>query len=295
MFAICGKEMCMANTILVTGATGTIGRDVTKELAKRGAAVRTGVRDPDKAKEVLGSDIALTQFDFEDPQSFRNSLKDVTKVFVLPPLMPNQVETTNAFVDAARDAGVKHILKLSAINADAEPPYTFGKWHAAEEQHIRNSGLGFTFLRPNSFMQNFINYSPPRDGVIYLPWGNGKASFVDTRDIARAAAQVLTEEGHEGKTYTLTGSAALGIADVARILSDAAKREIKYVDVPEAAARNGMLHAGLAQWRVDGAMELHAINKQSLWAGVTNDIENVTGQAATTFAQFARDHADRFR
>lgn len=294
MFAICGKDMRMANRILVTGATGTIGRDVTKELAKRGAAVRAGVRDPNKAKGMLGSDIALTSFDFEDPQSFRNSLKDVTKVFVLPPLMPNQVETINAFVDAARDAGVKHILKLSAINADADPPCTFGKWQVAEEQHIRNSGLGFTFLRPNSFMQNFINYSPPRDGVIYLPWGNGQASFVDTRDIARAAAEVLTEEGHEGKTYTLTGPAALGIADVARILSDAAKRGIKYVDVPEAATRDGMLQAGLAQWQADGAMELHAINKQSLWAAVTNDIENVTGHAAITFAQFARDHADRF-
>jgi uncharacterized protein YbjT (DUF2867 family) len=219
MFAICGKKMCMADTILVTGATGTIGRDVIKELAKKGAGVRAGVRDPDNAKGMLGSDIALRSFDFEDPQSFRISLKDVTNVFVLPPLMPNQVETINAFVDAARDAGVKHIVKLSAINADAEPSYTFGKWHDAEEQHIRNSGLRFTFLRPNSFMQNFINYSPPRDGVIYLPWGNGTASFVDTRDIARAAAKVLTEEGHEGKTYTLTGPAELGITDVARILS----------------------------------------------------------------------------
>jgi uncharacterized protein YbjT (DUF2867 family) len=284
----------MPETILVTGATGTIGRDVTKELATKGADVRAGVRDPDKAKKLLDPAIELTRFDFENPQSFSDALKDVTKVFVLPPLMLNQVEATNVFVDAASSAGVEHIVELSVIGADAEPPFTFGKWHAAEDRHIRDSGIAFTLLRPNSFMQNFINYFPPRDGVIYLPWGNGKASFVNTRDIARVAAEVLTTNGHEGKIYTLTGPAALGIADVAKFLAEAAKRDIQYVDVPEAAARDGMLQAGVPQWQVDGVMELHAINKQSCWAAVTNDIENVTGKSATTFAQFARDYADHF-
>jgi len=285
----------MAQIILVTGATGTIGREVVKELAKKGAAVRAGVHDQDKAKAMFGPSIVLRSFDFENPQSCRDSLKDVTKVLILPPLMLNQVETINAFVDAARDEGVRHIVKISAINADADPPYTFGKWHVAEEQHICNSGLGFTFLRPNSFMQNFINYFPPREGAICLPWGKGEASFVDTRDVARAAAEVLTKEGHEGKTYTLTGPSALGIADVARSLSDSTKRHIKYMDVPEVAARDGMLQAGVPRWQVDGVMELHAINKRSLWATVTDDVETVTRQAATSFAQFANDHADRFR
>jgi uncharacterized protein YbjT (DUF2867 family) len=285
----------MAHTILVTGATGTIGRDVLNELAKRGAAVRAGVRDQEKAKAMFGASMVLRPFDFENSQACRDSLKGVTKVLVLPPLMPNRVETINAFVDAAREAGVEHIVKISAINVDAHPSYTFGKWHAAEEQHIRNSGLGFTFLRPNSLMQNFINYFPPCEGVICLPWGKGEASFVDARDVARAAVEVLTKEGHEGKTYTLTGPSALGIADVATSLSDATKRHIKYMDVPEPAARDGMLEAGVAQWQVDGVMELHAINKRSLWATVTNDVESVTRQAATTFAQFARDYADRFR
>lgn len=131
--------------------------------------------------------------------------------------------------------------------------------------------------------------------ALFVCRGKGEASFVDTRDIARAAAEVLTKEGHDGKTYTLTGPSALKIADVAKSLSDAAKRHIKYMDVPEGAARDGMLQAGLAPWEVDGVMELHAINKRSLWATVTNDVETVTKQAATTFAQFARDHAARFR
>ena len=144
-------------------------------------------------------------------------------------------------------------------------------------------------------MQNFVTHFSPRNGSIYLPWGNGTASFVDTRDIASVAAEVLTSDGHEGKIYTLTGPAALGIADVARILSEAAGRELKYVDVPEDAARDGMLQAGLPQWQVEPIMELHAINKQSRWSAVTSDIENVTSTPATDFAEFARDHADRFR
>src|SRR6266496_685848 len=283
----------MAKTVLVTGATGTIGRDVAKILSENAVPIRAGVRDQAKARKQLGADIALVTFDFEDAASFPGALKGVEKVFLLPPLMPNQVEVTNAFVDAAKRAGVRHIVKLSEIGADASPPYTFGKWHAANEQHIRESGLAFTFLRPNSFMQNFITYFPPRDGAIYLPWGTGTASFVDTRDVGSVAAEVLTSDGHEEKTYTLTGPAALGIADVARILSEAAGREFKYVDVPEGAARDGMLQAGMPKWLVEAVMDLHAVNKQNRWSAVTADIEKVAGNPPTDFAQFARDHAEK--
>src|SRR5207253_6430121 len=193
-------------------------------------------------------------------------------------------EVASAFVDAAKRAGVRHIVRLSVIGVDIES-FTFGRWHAAGERDTRESGLAFTFLRPNSFMQNFINHFPPRDGVIYLPWGNGKASFVDTRDIATAAAEVLITRDHEGKTYTLTGPAALGIAEVANILSEAAGREINYVDVPESAARDGMLQAGLPQWQVEPLLEPHATNKQSRWSAVTSDAEKVTDAHPIDFAQ----------
>jgi uncharacterized protein YbjT (DUF2867 family) len=285
----------MAKTILVTGATGTVGRDVAKLLSKKGAEVRAGVRDQAKARPRLHDDIALVTFDFENEGSFAGALDGVAKVFLLPPLLPNQVQLTNMFVDAAKRAGIRHIVKLSAIGVDDETQSTVGKRHAANEQHIRESDLAFTFLRPNSFMQNFITYFPPRNGAIYLPWGNGTASFVDTRNIASVAAEALTSDGHEEKTYTLTGPAALGIADVARILSEAAGREFEYVDVPEGAARDGMLQAGLPRWLVEALMELHAINRQNRWDAVTSDIEKVTGNPPSDFAQFARDHAEKFR
>jgi len=285
----------MSRPVLVTGATGTIGRDVAKQLSEKGVSVRAGVRDQAKARKQFGSKIALTSFDFENEKTFAEALEGVQKVFLLPPLLPNQLEVMDAFVDAAKRAGIRHIVKLSAIGVDDERRPTAIEGHAANEQHIRESGAAFTFLRPNSFMQNFFTYFPPRNGAIYLPWGNGSASFVDTRDIASVAARVLTSDGHEGKIYTLTGPATLGIAEVARILSEVTRREFKYVDVPEAAARDGMLQAGLPQWQVELVMELHAVNKQSRWNAITSDIEKVTGTPPTDFAQFARDHADKFR
>jgi len=285
----------MSKSVLVTGATGTIGRDVAKRLSQRGVSVRAGVRDRAKARKQFGSDIALAPFDFENEKTFSEALEGMEKIFLLPPLLPNQLELMNAFVDAAKRAGVRHIVKLSAIGVDDDTRPTAVKWHAANEQHIRESGLAFTFLRPNSFMQNFITYFPPRNGAIHLPWGNGTASFVDTRDIASVVANVLTSDGHQGKIYTLTGPATLGIAEVARILSEVTGREFKYVDVPEAAARDGMLQAGVPQWQVDLVMELHAVNKQNRWNAVTSDVEKVTGIPPTDFAQFARDHADKFR
>jgi len=257
--------------------------------------VRAGVRDKAKARKQFGADIALVPFDFENEKMFSAALEGVEKVFLLPPLLPNQLELMNRFVDAAKRAGVGHIVKLSAIGIDDETQSTAIKWHGASERHIRESGVAFTFLRPNSFMQNFITYFPPRNGAIYLPWGNGTASFVDTRDIASVAAKALTSDGHEGKIYTLTGPATLGIAEVALILSEVAGREFKYVDVPEAAARDGMLQAGVPPWQVELVLELHAINKQNRWSAVTSDVEKVTGTPPTDFAQFARDHADKFR
>lgn len=285
----------MNKPILVTGATGTIGREVVRHLSKKNAAVRAGIRDTAKARTQFGEAVEVTPFDFEGTGSYSAALKDVEKLFILPPLIPNQVDVITALVEAAKSAGVRHIVKLSAIGADPEARSTLGKWHGQTDEHIRQSGLALTILRPNSFMQNFINYFPPRDGVIYLPWGEGKASFVDARDIGAVAAEILTDDGHVGSTYDLTGPEALGIADVARILSTGASREIRYIDVPEAAARDAMLQAHIPEWQVDALLELHAINKKGLWNGVTSDVEKITGHSATTFTQFARDHAASFR
>ena len=284
----------MKNSILVTGATGTIGRDVVKCLGRKNVPVRAAVRNLGKAAQNFGPGIELCEFDFANQATFGRALADVESVFLLPPLDPQQTAIVNQFVDAAKQAGVRHLVKLSVIDADRNPPFAIGSWHAASDRHIQDSGLSFVLLRPNSFMQNFITYFPPRDGAIYLPWGNGRASFIDTRNIAEVAAETLTDRSHANQTYSLTGPAALGIGDVASILSEAAGRQIKYVDVPESAARDGMLQAGLPRWQVDALMELNEINKASHWSMVTADVAKITGRPATDFATFARDHAQKF-
>src|SRR5438094_3213301 len=260
----------MRKPLLVTGATGTIGRDVARQLSAKGVAVRAGVRNKARARKQFDADIALVPFDFENEKTFSSALESVEKVSLLPPLLPNQLKVMNTFVDAAKRAGVRHIVKLSAIGVDDATQPTAVKWHGANERHIREGGIAFTFLRPNSFMQNFITYFPPRNGAIYLPWGNGTASFVDTRDIASVAAKALTSDGHGGRIYTLTGPATLGIAEVALILSQVTGREFKYVDVPEAAARDGMLQPGVPPWQVELVLELLAINMDDRWSAVTS-------------------------
>src|SRR6266436_7609823 len=124
----------MSKPVLVTGATGTIGRDVAKQLSGRGVSVRAGVRDKARARKQFGAYIALVPFDFENEKTFSGALEGIERVFLLPPLLPNQLDVMNTFVDAAKRAGVRHIVKLSAIGVDEATQPTAVKWHAANEQ-----------------------------------------------------------------------------------------------------------------------------------------------------------------
>jgi uncharacterized protein YbjT (DUF2867 family) len=208
----------------------------------------------------------------------------------------NQVEMCNRFVDQAKQAGVKHIVKLSAFGCDMEPGILLGRAHRAVEKYVEASGLAWTFLRPNNFMQNFIHFhAPDKQGNIYLPWGNGAVSFIAAEDIGAVAARALSSEGHAKKAYTLTGPEALTVAEAAETLSQATGRTIKYVDVPEEAARKAMLDMGMPKGAVDGLMELHAIDKAGYAATVTTTVRDVTGRPAKTFKEFARENAAKWK
>ena len=286
----------MSTTILVTGATGTIGSQVVAHLAKKqDVTIRAGVRDAAKAKGKLGANVTPVDFDYEKPDTLAAACKGADKVFLLTPFAPNQVELGTRLVDAAKAAGVKHIVKLSAMGADQEPGIQLGRWHRAIEKHVEASGIAWTFLRPNNFMDNFVSYYPPdKEGAIYLPWGNGACSFIDARDVGAVAAACLTSSGHEGKAYVPTGPEAFTIAQAAATLSEVTGRNIKYVDVPEAAAKKAMLDMGLPAWMVDGMMELHAVDKAGYAAIVTDDVKTLTGQAPRSFRDFARDNKSKW-
>jgi uncharacterized protein YbjT (DUF2867 family) len=283
--------------ILVTGATGTIGSQVVSALkGHNDVAVRVGVRSAAKATGLAGGNVTPVDFEYDKPEQVKKAVEGVDKLFLVTPFVQNQVELATGLIDAAKAAGVRHIVKLSALGADFEPGIQLGRWHRAVEKAIEASGIAWTFLRPNNFMENFLNYYPPdASGNIYLPWGQGACSWVAGSDVAAVAAAALTGKGHEGKAYEPSGPEALTIAQVASVLSEVIGRKITYVDVPEEAARKAMLDMGMPVWMVDAMMELHGIDKAGYATKVTGDVQRVTGRAPTGFALFAQQNAARWK
>ncbi|WNG54985.1 SDR family oxidoreductase [Archangium gephyra] len=280
-------------TILVTGATGTIGSQLVSALKGRNdVTVRVAVRSAAKAKSLEGGNVTPIDFEYTKPELIQKAVAGVEKLFLVTPFTPDQVDLGARLVDQAKAAGVKHIVKLSAMGADVEPGIQLGRWHRTLERYISGSGLTYTFLRPNNFMDNFINFYPPgKDGNIYLPWGQGACSFIAGSDIAAVAAAALTSSGHENKAYNLTGPEAFTIGHAAATIAEVSGKKANYVDVPEAAASRAMLDMGMPAGLVDAMMELHAIDKAGYAGEVTDAVQKITGRAPMTFASFARQHA----
>lgn len=286
----------MAGKILITGATGATGTEVTKALAARGAEVVVGVRSPEKAKGIEGPHVHPVELDHARPETYARAFEGAERVFLLTPFAADSVDIGKRIVDAAKAAGARHIVKLSALGVENEPGIQLGRWHREVEKYVEASGIAWTHLRPNSFMQNFINYfggAIKPEGKIYLPFGQAKVSWIDTRDIGEVAAAILAGDAsaHAGKAYDLTGPAALGVDEVAAAIGRAIGKEVTYVDVPEEAVRQGMLSYGMPEWMVNAMMELHAMNKAGYAAGTTDLVEKIGGKKPLDFDQFARDHA----
>jgi uncharacterized protein YbjT (DUF2867 family) len=284
--------------ILITGATGTAGREVVEELRRLGAkGVRALVRDPARAGFIREAGIDAVAGDFDRPETLSAALEGVERALLLTPPSPQTFEQQRAFVEAAKRAGVRHVVKFSAFGADADAPEGFGKWHGQSEELLKSSGLAWTMLQPNFFMQNLLGQAGQiaSTGSIYQPVGDARASFIDVRDIAAVAARTLTEEGHEGKTYVLTGPEALSYHDVATKLSEATGRSINYVPISPEQFRAGALGAGLPEWLVSALERLNDIFAAGQAAQVTDDVRRVGRKEPSTFDQFARDHAEAFK
>jgi len=283
--------------ILVTGATGTTGREIVGELRRLGVVgVRALVRDPARAAFIREAEFETAEGDFDRPETLGAALEGVERVLLLTPPTPQTFAQQSAFVEAARRAGVRHVVKFSAIGADADAPEGFGKWHGQSEDLLKSSGLAWTMLRPNFFMQNILWQARQivATGAIYQPVGEARASFIDVRDIAAVAARALTEPGHEGQTYVLTGPEALSYRDIAAKLSDATGRQINYVPITPAQFREGALGAGQPEWLVSALERLNELFASGRAAEVNDNVRRVGKKEPTTFDQFARDHAAAF-
>ena len=276
--------------ILVTGASGTVGSEVVKALGGRSAGVRAGYRT---RPQNVPAGVESVKLDYERPETIRPALQGVDTLF----LLSNTVDPERKVVDEAKRAGVKRIVKLSVIGA-AEEGFTFARWHRAVEKYIEASGLGWTFLRPNGFMQNVVTYMGETirsQSAIYSPAGNAAASHIDARDVGAVGARVLTDKGHEGKAYELTGPAALTYGQIAEILSRVLGRTIGYVPISPEQYRQAAVAAGTPEGYADALVDLNRYYLEGKASVVTPSVRQLTGRDAIPFEQFARDHADKLR
>ena len=285
----------MSNRILVTGASGNIGRALVAQLSARGADFRVMSSRPGTAPAGLRE----VQGDFTQRDSLEAAFAGVDTLFLLLPLVPGIEAMARNAVDAAKAAGVKHIVRSSGAGADARSPMSLARLHGEIDEAVMASGIPFTVLRPSSFMQNHLNFyagSIQAASAVYAPRGEGAVGLIDVRDIAEVAALVLTEPAaHAGAVYTLTGGEALTDAQSVAAISRAVGREIRYVDVPEATAVEAMTQMGFAPSLIDWLMSLNHVIKQGWAAGLSDDVKRLTGHAPRTFDAFSREHAAAWR
>jgi uncharacterized protein YbjT (DUF2867 family) len=276
--------------ILVTGASGTVGSEVVKALVARKAPVRAGYRS---RPQNVPAGVETVALDYDRPETIAPALREVETLF----LLSNTVAPEVRVVDEAKRAGVKRIVKLSVLGA-GEGLFEFARWHRPVEQHIEASGLAWTHLRPNGFMQNMINYKGETirtQSALYASVGDAAISHVDARDIGAAAGRVLTESGHEGKAYDLTGGAALTYGQVAQALSTALGRTIRYVPITGEQYRAAAVAAGTPEPYADALVDLDRAYAAGVGSRVAADVKTLTGRDPISFDAFARDHAPSMR
>ncbi len=270
----------MAGKILITGATGTVGSAVGKALQSKGADFVAASREVQKVKEKFGSGVAAIAFDFADHSTYESATQGVDKVFLLgPPVDPNMDRLLTPFVHHLREKGINRVVYLSAFGVeevkDSMP------FHATLEKLLKDNGFAVTFLRPTFFAQNFGNYE--RDNienrkVVYSPAGQGKAAFVDIKDVGEVAARVLLEPGHEGKVYTLTGPVAYSYGDVAGILSEVRGETIHYpAPSPEEYAQV-LKSAGAPEFVAGYMNKVYRLIRDGHADYASPDVENLLGR-----------------
>ena len=286
-------------TILISGATGNIGTELTKLLAAQGVPFRAMVRHPDDEsaqalRALPGAELAAA--DFNNPASVGRALTGIERAFLLTHSSAQAEAQQLSFVAQARQAGVRHLIKQSQWAASTESPVRFLRYHAVVERAITASGLAYTFLRPNLFMQGLLAFKPSIQarGQLFAPIGEAKVSVVDVRDIAVAAAAALTEPGHENKIYDLTGPQALTHREMAAELSTALHRSVAFVDVAPAELLAFLRKTGMDAWMAEGLVEDYAHYHRGEAAEVAPGVQQATGQPPRSFATFAHDYAPIF-
>ena len=283
--------------ILVVGATGTIGKHVVTGLKAKGEQVRAMIRNPEKAPPAAREPgVEYVTGDLENSESVIAALRGVEKAFLLSPEDPRMPELHGKFAAAAKDAGLRHLVRLSILPANPDAPLPIAKWHGEADRLVMESGVPYTILRPAYFMQNILRSAGTiaSEGAIYGAMGDGKVGHIDTRDIADVAVTVLTSVGHEGQIYPLTGPESLSMAEVASRLSATLGKTIKYVNVSPDKAKSGMMAMGMPDWRAGAWVGLGGMIAMGKADMATPAVKNILGREPHNIDQFAAENAQAF-
>lgn len=282
--------------LLVTGATGHAGSQVVRALRERGRPVRAFVRDPDRARGLLGDEVEFAVGDFADPASLSAALEGVEGLLLSGADDPRRVAWETRAIDLAVASGVRRIVRVSVIGARRDSGVALWDWHGRIDDHLLESAVSTAILRCNAFMSNLLAGAEgiARDGRLYAPAGEARIGMIDPRDIGAAAAAVLTGAGHDGQTYVLTGPEAITYAQAAAALSAATGHPVEFVDVSEDLAAAGMIAAGLPEEAAGRVVEVFAALRAGAGDRVTDAVASLTGRSARDVASFARDHAQVF-
>ena len=284
--------------ILVTGATGLNGKELLRVLSASGVAVRALVRNPAKAEAIAAlPNVEIVQGDMAHPETLATGLRGVDRAMLISSSDPMMLDVQTNFIDAAKKAGVKHVVKLSGIMPELDSAFRFARMHGEIEKRLEASGMAFTHLRAGEFMPAYFRQVPniTAKGAMFLPMEDARIASIDVGDIAEIAAKVLTGAGHEGKTYPLTGPQALTMTEVAEKLSAATGKTIRYVNVPPEAARQAQIAAGMPPYLADALFELFAERRNGKEAKVWPDAERLLDRRPASFDEFAKRNATVFR
>jgi uncharacterized protein YbjT (DUF2867 family) len=281
-------------TYLITGATGNIGSLVVERLLERGDRPRVFVRDAAKARARFGDRVDVAVGDLADAASLEGALSGVDALLLVN--SGHDIEARDgAAAQAAKRAGVKHLVKLSSM--DAQQSVGTGAWHARGESAIAASGIAFTFVQPSGFMSNALGWATTirAEGVVRAPTGDGRIAFIHPDDIASVAAEVLTTRDYDGQSLPITGPEALSYAEMTAKIGAATGRAVAFQPVSEEEERRHMLRAGDPAAIVEAHVSIYRAIREGRLAKVTDGVDRVLGRRPIAFDRWASQNADAFR
>lgn len=282
--------------LLITGATGMIGGFLVDALLDRGTPFTAMVRPGSDVARLRRPGVSIVEGDFDDPASLEAALRGADRAFLLTNSSEQTERQQLAFVAAARATQTRHLVKLSQLHAAANSPVRFLRYHAAVEAAIERSGLTYTFVRPNLILQAYLAFAAEvRRGTLPAPLTDtARVSVVDARDIAAVATVALTGTGHEGRTYDVTGPDGVTHSEIADAFGRAAGHAVRFVSMPAAPFVQTLQQLGMPTWQAEGLAEDYAHYDRGEAAGVSADVQRVTGRPARSVHAFAEDHAAAF-